>query len=395
MLRRSPAWKVKSSLYRTFSCSTSAPGWTSMARTGVNSAAPACAPIFLSRWLTGVSSFRRRPWACRSSSNDPEHRRWPMSLTAVLASIFVALFVLGLLAIGAVRPHDRARRAAEQVERYAIRHVPASADGPVARFASRWVAPLLKFRDVGPGLAERLDLAGIRSKPAEWVLVGGGGGAALAVALTVLFGNALVAIVAGGLVGWLAMRFALTFLIKRRRTGFATQLPDVLQFVAGSLRSGFSLAQGLDAVVREGNQPAAGEISPALAGARVGVDLEDALDTLADRMESADLRWTGIAIRIQREVGGNLAEVLGNTVATMRDRASLLRHVKGLSAEGRLSAYILVALPLGVGGWLFLTSRSYVRPLYSTVPGIGMLVFFVVLIVVGSLWMRKTVKVEV
>jgi tight adherence protein B len=265
----------------------------------------------------------------------------------------------------------------------------------VARFASRWVAPLLKFRDVGPGLAERLDLAGIRSKPAEWVLVGGGGGAALAVALTVLFGNALVAIVAGGLVGWLAMRFALNFLIKRRRTGFATQLPDVLQFVAGSLRSGFSLAQGLDAVVREGNQPAAGEISRALAASRVGVDLEDALDTLADRMESADLRWTVIAIRIQREVGGNLAEVLGNTVATMRDRASLLRHVKGLSAEGRLSAYILVALPLGVGGWLFLTSRSYVRPLYSTVPGIGMLVFFVVLIVVGSLWMRKTVKVEV
>ena len=79
----------------------------------------------------------------------------------------------------------------------------------------------------------------------------------------------------------------------------------------------------------------------------------------------------------------------------MRDRASLRRRVRALSAEGRLSAYVLVALPLGVGGWLFLTSRSYVRPLYTTAVGIGMLVGFVVLIAVGILWMRKLVNVEV
>ncbi len=77
-------------------------------------------------------------------------------------------------------------------------------------------------------------------------------------------------------------------------------------------------------------------------------------------MESADLRWTVIAIRIQREIGGNLAEVLGNTVETMRERAHLRRHVRALSAEGRLSAYILVSLPIWIGGWLFLTRRSYV-----------------------------------
>ncbi len=87
--------------------------------------------------------------------------------------------------------------------------------------------------------------------------------------------------------------------------------------------------------------------------------------------------------------------MLGNTVETMRERASLYRHVKALSAEGRLSGYILVALPIGLGGWLFLTSPSYVRPLYTTTIGIGMLVGFFVLIAVGSLWMRKLVKVEV
>jgi tight adherence protein B len=318
-----------------------------------------------------------------------------MSLTAALASVFVALFVLVLLVISGIRPDHRVRRAAERIERYGIRHVPASTEGPVARFASRWVAPLLKVRDVDLRLAQRLDLAGISRKPAEWVLISVGVSAALALALTVLFGNALIAIVVGGLVGWLGMRFALNFLIKRLRGRFGTQLPDVLQFIAGSLRSGFSLAQGLDAVVLEDTQPAAGEFSRALAAVRVGVELEDALDTVADRMDSADLRWTVIAIRIQREVGGNLAEVLANTVVTMRERASLYRHVKALSAEGKLSAYILVALPLGVGGWLFLTSPSYVRPLYTTTVGIGMLVFFVVSIASGSLWMRKLIKVEV
>ena len=318
-----------------------------------------------------------------------------MSLTAAAACVFMALFVLGLLVGGSVRPQHLAKRAAEQIERYGIRHVPVPTDGPMARFASRWVAPLLTFRNVGPRLADRLDLAGTSRKPAEWVLMGGCVSAALAVAVTVLFGNALVGIVVGGLAGWQGMRFALNFRIKRVRSRFGTQLPDVLQFIAGSLRSGFSLGQGLDAVVREDTQPAAGEFSRALAAARVGVELEDALDTVADRMESSDLRWTVIAIRIQREVGGNLAEVLANTVVTMRERASLYRHVKALSAEGKLSAYILVALPLGVFGWLFLTSRPYVRPLYSSMVGFGLLVFFFVLIVCGSLWMRKLIKVEV
>jgi Flp pilus assembly protein TadB len=316
-------------------------------------------------------------------------------LTATAACIFWALFVLGMLALGAIRPDNRVRRAAEQIERYGMRHVPVATGGPVARFASRRVAPLLKFRDIGPHLAARLDLAGIGRTPAEWVLISGCVSAALAFAVTVLFGNALVAIVVGGLAGWQGMRFALSFLIKRHRARFGTQLPDVLQFIAGSLRSGFSLGQGLDAVVREDTQPAASEFARALAAARVGVELEDALDTVADRMESADLRWTVIAIRIQREVGGNLAEVLANTVVTMRERASLYRHVKALSAEGKLSAYLLVSLPLGIFGWLFITSRPYVRPLYTTPVGIGMLVFFVVMIVSGSLWMRKLIKVEV
>jgi len=100
-------------------------------------------------------------------------------------------------------------------------------------------------------------------------------------------------------------------------------------------------------------------------------------------------------IRLDRTVGGNLAEVLATTVATMRERAQIRRHVRALSAEGRLSAYILISLPVLVGGWLFYSSPAYMRPLYTTAAGLMMLVAATVLLAVGALWMRQLIKVEV
>jgi Flp pilus assembly protein TadB len=322
-------------------------------------------------------------------------QRYPASLIAVIGCIFLALFLVGALLIGMIRPDDRARRLAARIERYGSRHVAGRAERPLSRIAGRLMSPVLRIGSVEENLALRLDLAGIEWGPAEWLLAGAAASLVLAIVLTALLGNVLIGVVLGVLAGWLGLKFGLTFLIQRRRARFADQLPDMLQFIAGSLRSGFSLGQGLDAAVREDTQPVAGEFSRALAESRIGVDLEDALDQVADRMESADLRWTVIAIRIQRETGGNLAEVLGNTVVTMRERAMLKRHVRGLSAEGRLSAYILVSLPIFIGGWIFLTRRSYLRPLYSSTVGIIMLVVAVGLVVGGALWMRKVVKVEV
>jgi tight adherence protein B len=321
--------------------------------------------------------------------------RWPTSLIVAVGCLFLAVFVIGALLIGMVRPDDHARRLAARIERYGSRHVPGRSDRPLARVAHRLMSPVLRIGDTEENLALRLDLAGIGWDPAEWALARVGASVVVALALTVFLGNPFIGVVLGGLAGWLGMKFGLNFKISRRRAKFADQLPDVLQFISGSLRSGFSLAQGLDAAVREDTQPIASEFSRALAESRIGVDLEDALDQVADRMASPDLRWTVIAIRIQRETGGNLAEVLSNTVETMRERAGLRRHVRALSAEGRLSAYILVSLPIAIGGWLFLTRRSYVHVLYSTVPGIVMLTFAAVLVGGGALWMRKLVKVEV
>jgi Flp pilus assembly protein TadB len=320
-----------------------------------------------------------------------------MTLIPMTALVFAALLVLALLLLGALRDGDRGKGLVTRIERYGPRHAPAppAGDGKVASTAVSWTARLLASGNTDRRLAQRLDLAGISRRPAEWALLGGCASVVLAAVLTTLLGNAFIGILAGAVGGWLGMRLALSVKIGRRRAAFSEQLPNVLQLVAGSLQSGFSLPQALDAVVREETQPAAGEFSRALAEARLGVDLGVALDGVAGRMESDDLRWTVMAIRIQREVGGNLAEVLRNTVDTMRERAYLRRHVQALSAEGRLSAYILVALPVLVGGWLLLTSRTYMRPLYTTAPGVLMLVSSVVLVIVGALWMRKLIKVEV
>ena len=244
-------------------------------------------------------------------------------------------------------------------------------------------------------LAERLDLAGIARKPAEWALLGGCLGIAVAAALSLVTSYVLAGVLAGRVISWLVMRLALSMRIVRRRASFGDQLPDVLQLIASALRSGFSLPQALDAVVREDAQPVAGEFSRALAEVRLGGDLETGLEAVANRMDSDDLRWTVVAIHVQQGVGGNLAEVLLTIAGTIRERAFLRRHVRALSAEGRLSAYIIVALPVLVGTWLFVSSAQYMRPLYTTHLGELMLAAAIGLVVVGAFWMRKMIKVEI
>jgi tight adherence protein B len=165
--------------------------------------------------------------------------------------------------------------------------------------------------------------------------------------------------------------------------------------VAGSLRSGFSLQQSLAAAQENGSGPLAEELGKALAASRIGATLEDELEKIAGRMRSEDWRMTVMAIRIQRAVGGNLAEVLAGTARTLRERSSVRRHVKALSAEGRLSAYILIALPFAVFGILFVIRREYLVPLWSTLPGVGCLLLAALLLAVGIRWVLAVSKVEV
>ena len=119
------------------------------------------------------------------------------------------------------------------------------------------------------------------------------------------------------------------------------------------------------------------------------------MSRLAQRMRSRDLEWVVVAIRIQREVGGNLAEVVATNVEAMREREALRRHVRALSAEGRLSAYILVGLPPLVIVLMLVIRRPYMLPLFTTAVGLFLLILAGVLVTLGGLWMWRLIKVEV
>jgi Flp pilus assembly protein TadB len=325
---------------------------------------------------------------------------WSWELYLVAGCTFGAALLLALvLFAGLGRREDSGKRVLRQIAQYGPRAEGEEAEQPkessLARTAVGWTEGVLRSRGWEDKLAERLDLAAIGKKPAEWTVLQVCAGVVVSALLIVLGVPFLIAVPVGGLLAWAGTLMTVNVRISRRRTAFADQLPDVLQLVAGSLKSGFSLAQSLDAVVRDGTQPAAGEFARAIAETRIGVVLEDALDRVADRMDSDDLRWIVMAIRIQREVGGNLAEVLLTTVATMRERAQTRRQVRALSAEGRWSAYVLLALPIGVGGFVFWSNPDYMEPLYTTTIGVVMLVGAVIFMALGSFWMSRLIKVEV
>ncbi|MGA8979479.1 MAG: type II secretion system F family protein [Pedococcus sp.] len=245
-------------------------------------------------------------------------------------------------------------------------------------------------------LIERADLP---LRPGEWwvmrivALVVG-----VAVSTLLLrggLGMTLVAVLLGFLLGWFMPAIVLRFLAKRRANKFDHQLPDILTLIASSLSTGFSLPQALDAVAKDAAEPSAKEFSRALAETRIGADIAESLERMSDRMDSGNMRWTAMAIRIQREVGGNLAETMRTTAKTLREREELGRHVRGLSAEGRLSAYILIALPVGIFLYTMQTNREYVELLWTRPLGMAMLAGGLVSLVIGWFWMRKLVDVKV
>ena len=144
-----------------------------------------------------------------------------------------------------------------------------------------------------------------------------------------------------------------------------------------------------------GSEPIASEFNRALIETRLGVSIEDALEGVGTRMRSVDFDWVVMAIRIQREVGGNLAEVLTTVAATLRERDRLRRQVRVLSAEGRLSAWILGGLPPLFFLYLLLVRQEYIRILWTDPIGVVLIVFLLVDLTVGVFWLRKVIQVEV
>ncbi len=319
-----------------------------------------------------------------------------------LLAVFVglALAVMSLLQSDD-GPLGGRRRTQQMLAAYSLRPRPQAGSrketsrigtGHVASAALQVAGRLLDGRQLERRLTARLERADVRFTAREWLVVQ----AALAVipfTVLVLVANAFVA-VAGAALAVVAAGVWLAHKGSRRAAAFEAEMPDALQLVASGLSTGYSLPQALDSVVRDGRPPVGAEFGRALAEARLGVPLEDSLDTVAERMDSQDFRWVVMAIRVQRDVGGNLSDVLSTVCNTMRERGALRRQVKALSAEGRMSALILVLLPIVLAAYLALVNPTFFAPMWQTTVGLFLLGGSAVALAVGAVWMRKLAKVE-
>jgi tight adherence protein B len=348
-----------------------------------------------------VSQKRFGPQAVKISQPLVSDSLLPVAIGALFVGLLAILCVAFTVADVGDRKQGRIRR---RLSLYTVTGRPTAAraetttalgNSQVARSAVELAGRVVQRRDFEGDLSRRLESAGVPLRAAEWMLIHIGVALGLSFLLLLISGGAILPTSVGLVLGLTAPWLYLSFKESRRTSAFLGQLPDTLQLIAGSLSAGYAIAQAIDTVVREGQQPITGEFNRALIEARLGVPIEDALEGVATRMQSKDFAWVVMAIRIQREVGGNLAELLTTVSGTLRERERLRRQVKVLSAEGRLSAWILGLLPPGFSLYLILVRPEYLRPLVTDPLGWLMLSVGALLLVVGAGWMAKAVRVEV
>ncbi|MEM9654080.1 MAG: type II secretion system F family protein [Actinomycetota bacterium] len=217
----------------------------------------------------------------------------------------------------------------------------------------------------------------------------------VASAISLVTSGSLFAAVAVALIVGVGGYAAVVALARRRVSQFESQLPDTLQLLSGTLKAGYSLPQGLEAVSTEIADPMGYELRRAITEAQLGREIEDALAGVAERLGSPDFAWVVMAIGIQREVGGNLAEVLLTVAETMMQRDRLSREVSALTAEGRVSAGILAMLPPGLGVVMYVMNPGYIGVLFDRTFGLVLIGLAVLSGITGLIWMKKVITIDV
>jgi tight adherence protein B len=240
---------------------------------------------------------------------------------------------------------------------------------------------------------EKLEIANIRM-PAMHIFVWTGIATFFAMWLGVTIGGSvLFAPLALGIP--LAVHMAIERALERQRRLFSEQLPDNLQVLSSALRAGHSLVGALSVVVEDCPEPSHSEFRRVVADEQLGVPLEEALTVVARRMASVDLEQVALVSALQRETGGNTAEVLDRVTENVRGRFELRRLVQTLTAQGRMSRWIVSFLPLGLLVLITLVNPEYMQPLYTHTFGRVMLVAAAVMVVAGSLVIRRIVNIKV
>jgi tight adherence protein B len=288
-----------------------------------------------------------------------------------------------------LQAYGRGRTAApEEAKRGFLSRIPG-----LSRFAAS-AEEAAQRRGLLSGINAVLEQANIPLRGGE-ALAAGLGLSVIAGVLAGLFTRSFIAAGIGFLVVLLIVAAAIQFAGTREKRIFERQLPDTLTLLSTSLRAGYSLLQAVEAVAAEAPQPTAREFGRAIAEARLGRPVVDTMQAVADRMRSEDFKWAVMAIEIQREVGGNLAEVLQTVADTMRQRNRLKGEIRALTAEGRLSAIVLALLPIVLFAFLFTTNRGYLEPLFEEMAGLIAIGAGLLLMGAGIYWLKKIVDIEV
>jgi tight adherence protein B len=346
--------------------------------------------------LTATASAVYDTPAGRAAAHEPFHRShgsvlWRSAVAVVLASLIAALLV-GCAVWLLVRPRGLSTRA--RMAAY-VDPPPEAGVGDEGDLKHRVVQGATNSLDAtawGVRLKDRLDIARIMVPPAQlaaWVVAGT---LILLLALTMIGGPLLGLLAFGAPAATWAL---ISRRVREQRLMFRDQLPDNLQIIASAMRAGHSFSGALSVVAEDAAEPTQREFTRVLADERLGVPLDEALQVVVERMASKDFEQVALVAALQRETGGNTAEVLDRVTDTVRDRVALQRMIKTLTAQGRMSRWVVSGLPVVLLLAITLINPEYMRPLYNEPLGRALLVLASAMVVSGSLVIKRIVDIKV
>jgi len=335
----------------------------------------------------------------------------PTILVAAVAALAILLIALGIATSG------RGTGVAARLERYAAAREetakPASTgQGPISDLIAQSAAiaqlnRVVEQRDFATNISRELARADLKLKVSEYLFIWAGSIVGIPVAMFIFgfFAPALhnpIILLIGAVVGFFLPRFY----VKRRQGGrlnaFNKQLPDTITLLANALRAGSSFLQAIELVVRESRPPISTEFQRVIREVNLGLPFEQALQNMVRRVESEDLDLMVTAISIQYQVGGNLAEILDSIAYTIRERVRIKGEIRTLTAQQRISGYVVAFLPIGLAGILFVIAPGFMTPMFDPdvnmagIPtGIILLSIGGTMMFIGFMIIRRIVDIEV
>jgi len=330
-------------------------------------------------------------------------------IVASVAALSIVLIAFGLATAGT------GGITLERLERYAATGraaIPGQKSEGIAELIQQSAAlsvlnKAVEKRDFGANLLRDLGAADLKLKPSEFLAIWAGAIVGLPIVLFLVgfvvpsLQSPLILLL-GLFLGFLIPRFWLRRRKSSRLNAFNKQLPDTITLIANALRAGSSFLQAIELVVREARPPINIEFGRVIREVNLGLPFDQALENMVRRVRSDDLELMATAIAIQHQVGGNLAEILDSIAFTIRERVRIKGEINTLTAQQRLSGYVVAGLPIGLAAILFVIAPSFFQPMFEKPPDLLGIPVGVILLVIGGVAMfigfqiiRKIVDIEV